>query len=162
MTMSIAFFISPEGFLVRVPLNHISTVIAEPDRFGLIQKEIQTAYDQHREKLWTEGEARKEILLKIIEQGWIRIRRYPNRHWSLTAKDLSATTQERLRTWAEQMLSGINGFKEADIYMPVKISTFEGESVCTIGDLADSSVPGRQDSPHSLFKTSTVSLLQSS
>lgn len=120
--------------------NHIGTVIADPERFHLTSEEIQTNYDKHQERLWTEGEARKEILLELIKVGWTRIRRYKS-YWAVTAKDLSATTQERLRAWAGQMLSGINGFKEADKYVPVKISTTEGEFLCTIGDLSDGACP---------------------
>jgi len=37
MTVSVVFFLSPQGHLVRVPVNHISTVIADPERFGLTQ-----------------------------------------------------------------------------------------------------------------------------
>jgi hypothetical protein len=37
---SVAFFLSPSGDLFHVPLNHISTVVADPERFGLTIEEI--------------------------------------------------------------------------------------------------------------------------
>ena len=104
MTISVAFFHSPEGHLIHVPLNHISTVIADPDGFGLTTEEIQAVYDIHGEKVGVEGEARKELLLKVITQGWIRIRRCPNQHCSVTANNLTLAVQERFREWVEKMI----------------------------------------------------------
>jgi hypothetical protein len=112
MTISVAFFLSSSGDLIHVPHNHISTVIADPEKFGLTKEEIQTVYDLHGERIGVEGAARKELLLKVITQGWIRLRRYPNRYWSITAPCLTAGVHEHLRDWATQMLSGIHGFKE--------------------------------------------------
>jgi len=137
MTFSVAFFLSPSGDLVHVPQNHISTVIADPERFGLTkEEEIQNAYSRHGERIGVEGEARKELLLKVITQGWIRFRRYPNKYWSITAPSLTPAVRELVRQWAEKMLAGTEGFKEPDRYMPVKISTMDGEFHSTIGDLA--------------------------
>lgn len=107
MTVSVAFFLSPEGHLIHVPLNHISTVLAEPEKFGLTSEHIRSAYEKHGERIGVEGEARKKVLLRVISQGWIRIRRYRNRYWSVTADALTPAVQELLRNWAEKMLSGI-------------------------------------------------------
>jgi hypothetical protein len=139
MTISAAFFLSHDGHIVHVPQNHISTVIADPQRFGLTREEIEALYKEYGERVGVEGKARREILLRIISDGWIRIRRYPNKYWSVTAQGLTVSTHEILRGWARKMLSGTNGFLEPDRYMPVKISTVRGESLCTIGDLADGS-----------------------
>jgi len=134
--MSIAFFLSPEGHLVRVPSNHISMVIAEPERFELTIEEIRAAYEKHGERIGVEGEARNELILKVVSQGWIRIRRYEN-YWSVTAPSLEPSVWDRLQNWAGKMLSGTNYFKEAHREMFLKISTPEGETHSTIGDLAD-------------------------
>lgn len=141
MTISIAFFLSKTGDLINVPLNHISTVIADPERFGLTLEEIQTIYQRHGERVGVEGDARREILLQIITNGWIRLRRYPNRYWSVTANDLSTAVKEVLREWARKMLSGTNGFKENDRHMPVRVSTYRGEFRYSVGDLAEDSCP---------------------
>jgi len=104
MTTSVAFFLSPGGRLIHVPLNLISTVIADPEKFGLTTEEIQAVYDIHEEKVGVEGEARKELLLKVITQGWIRIRRCPNQRCSVTANNLTLAVQERFREWVEKMI----------------------------------------------------------
>lgn len=141
MTMSIAFFLSHDGDLIHVPDNHVGVVIRDPERFGLTREEIEAAYRKHGERIGIEGEARKELLLRIIADGWIRLRRYPNKHWSVTVNTLAPAVQILLRDWAEKMLSGINGFKEPDRYMPVKISASEGEFHSAIGDLAEGTCP---------------------
>jgi hypothetical protein len=134
---SIGLFISPRGEIFPVRDSHIGTLISESEKFGLTRAEIEAAYLRHGERIGVEGEARKELLLQIIRLGWIRIRRYPNKYWSVTAASLTPVVQELLRDWARKMLSGINGFKEADRYMPVKVSTLDGEFKYSIGDLAD-------------------------
>jgi hypothetical protein len=88
MTISVAFFLSPEGRVLHVPDTHIGTIIRDPEQFGLTMEEIEAAYLRHGERVGTEGEARQEILLKVIEKGWLRLRRYPNRGWSVTADTL--------------------------------------------------------------------------
>jgi hypothetical protein len=140
MTISIAFFLSQTGDLIHVPTSHIGTIISGPERFGLTREEIDAAYQKHGERIGVEGEARKELLLRIINQGWIRIRRYRQR-WSITAPSLSPVVHQRLRDWATQMLCGIDGFKEQDRHMPVRISSSEGEFHCTIGEIADDFCP---------------------
>lgn len=82
--MSIAFFLSPEGHLIHVQDNHVGTIIRDPPKFGLTPVEIESAYRNHGERIGVEGEARKELLLRIINHGWIRIRRYRD-YWSVTA-----------------------------------------------------------------------------
>ena len=116
-------------------------VISDPKRFGLTKAEIESVYDRHGERMGSESEARKEILLQVNTQGWIRLRRYPNRYWSATAPSLTPAVQEHLRDWAIGILVGIEGFKEPDRYMPVRISTPEREFHSTIGDLANGSCP---------------------
>ncbi len=51
MTMSIAFFLSQTGDLIHVPLNHITTVIAYPDKFGLTSEKIRVVYEKHGERV---------------------------------------------------------------------------------------------------------------
>jgi hypothetical protein len=141
MTMSIAFFISPTGDIIHVSDCHIATVIRDPETFGLTREEIEASYEEYGERVGVEGKARREILLRIIADGWIRIRRYPNKHWSVTVESLTPANQELLRDWARKMLSGLNGFRELDRYMPVQVSTPVGEFRCTIGDLAEGTCP---------------------
>jgi hypothetical protein len=89
-----------------------------------------------------EGEARKELLLKVSSAtaGFVsddtRIASGRSPHPSLTP-----SSQELLRDWAEKILAGTEEFKEPDRYMPVKIDTSEGRTYSTIKELADHSCP---------------------
>ena len=56
MTISVAFFLSQTEDLIHVPLHHISTVIADPERFRLTKEEIQSIYEMHGERIGVEGE----------------------------------------------------------------------------------------------------------
>jgi hypothetical protein len=138
MMPSVAFFLSQTGDLIHVPDSHIATVIRDPERFGLTREEILAAYETHGEGMGTEGKARKEILLKLIEGGWIRIRRYKG-YWSVNAHSFAPPVRKHLQGWVKEMLSSADGFKEVDLYMPVRISISEGEYLFTIKDLAEGS-----------------------
>jgi len=119
-TTTAAFFISPGGELIWVNDKHILTVIREPQRFGLTRDEIQAVYRAYGEKPGQEGKASKEILLKLIKKGWIRIRRYPER-WKINSSILTPEIRARLSSWAVRILAGVHEFKELDKYMPVVI-----------------------------------------
>ncbi len=67
--------------------------------------------------------AREEILFRLINKGWIRIRRYENRYWSKSVGNWSPKASRLLLLWARRMLGpGISGRRDADQYMPVLIN----------------------------------------
>lgn len=124
-----AYFISPDGEVIEVRTSHIAEVIGNPGLFGVTSHEIREAYDRHGEKIGSEGSARQEILLRLIERGWIRIRRYP-RYWSITVGNWSVEVARSLCRWASTMLgTGISGRREADPYMSVRINGFKTAAV---------------------------------
>lgn len=120
---TVAFFISSEGLLFRVEGgNHISTVIRNPSKFGLTTEQMERAYGFFGEKLGVEGTARKQILIRLIQQGWIRLRRYPNKYWSANILGLTLDVATILQDWAAKFLFGFEGFREPDPYMSVVIT----------------------------------------
>lgn len=125
-----AFFISPAGEVIPVPGSHISMIIRDPDRFGLTKDTIEAMYRKYHEPLGLEGEARSRIIVKVIQSGWGRIRRYRN-HWSVNVWELSFS-RRHLHTWASSILQGIDGVREKDPYIPVHIVSPEGREVDTI------------------------------
>ena len=135
--LSVAFFISPKGDILPVTGNHIGTVIADAEPFGLTIEKIKGRYEYYGECLGTEQNARKEILLDLVSRGWIRLRRYPNLYWSATVDTLSENAMNRLHNWAVQVLLGLDGVREDDLYMPVKITELNGttNSEYTVNDL---------------------------
>ena len=134
---TLALFISPDGKVIEAGKNHINLVISHPNLFGMTKHEIEAVYQKHGERLYTEGQAREEILKDLVNRGWMRLRRYPNKFWSINVDRLTSRNKDFLYDWAKQMLTGEGGFKEADPYMPVKIDTKVGQiTKYTISDIA--------------------------
>jgi hypothetical protein len=134
--MSIALFLSPVGDILPVPQNHIGVIIGDPSRFGLTIEEIRSLYEDYDEPLGVEGEARRQILLRVIADGWIRLRRYvrPREKWSATVNHLDHRTRALLKEWAGATLAGTMGFREDDPHKTVVILELAKGivSACTI------------------------------
>jgi hypothetical protein len=127
---SVGLFISPEGVLFRAEGgSHISKVIGSPSKFGLTVEQIKHLYDFFGEKLGVEGLARKQILTYLVEMGWIRLRRYPNKQWSVNVNRLTRKTTDLLEDWANKFIAGFAGFRESDPYMPVSIMGCSGNVI---------------------------------
>lgn len=123
-----AYWISPKGEIIEVKHTHINTVIANPETFGLTREQIESKYKAFGETMGVEGEAREEIMKDLITSGWIRIRRYPNKFWSVNVPKLSKKIKDYLFDWADKLTdSGLFGYKEKDLYMPVKLDSIKGE-----------------------------------
>jgi hypothetical protein len=134
---SVGMFISPKGEILLNQGSHIQAVICDPEKFGLTSDEINIEYRKYGEPVGMEGKARGVLLDKIIRNGWIRLRRYPNRQWSVTVAQLDPVTLSSLENWGLAILEGISGVKEADPYMPVVITKLlpVKETVSTVGAL---------------------------
>ncbi len=107
--MTRAFFISPLGDLVPVPTSHIAAVIADPPHFGVTRVFIEARHEHHHEPLGSEGHARAEVLLQILDAGWIRIREQPPKspvHWHVQLAALTDDHRARLRQFAQEALRG--------------------------------------------------------
>lgn len=65
--------------------THIARVIATPEKFGLTTKEINVIYEKYGEDIRSEGNAREEIIKKVSEKGWVRVRYYLTKgeYWSI-------------------------------------------------------------------------------
>jgi hypothetical protein len=122
-----AYFIHPhKGQVIYVPHSHISLVISSPEKFGLNFDYIKTIYEKHGEKVGLEGRARREILLDLIDQGFIRIRKYKN-HWKVNVKDIHMNaTAKYLYRWAKSMIGATN-----DFYIDVLVEQKNGEVIKT-------------------------------
>lgn len=137
---TVAYWISPRGEVIEVDTNHIDVVIRNPQKFGYTLPEIQAVYDKYGEELGREGKAREDIILKLVEKGWVRIRRYRNEGYSVNIGKMSKKVKDVLFDWASKLLNtGIKGVKEKDKYMPVKILGFQDHfsRTLTIQDVAN-------------------------
>jgi len=131
-----AFFISPEGELINVSnTSHIRVVINNPERFGLVIEQIRDTYSKYNEKMGIEGKARAEIIMDIIEKGWIHIRKTIRTCWFVNAWEMNATTTNILSKWANDILKGTMGVRELDRNESVKIFTANKAHECTMSQL---------------------------
>ena len=121
MLNSTAYWIMPDGEIQDIGFNtHISYIINHPDKFNITIDQITILYEKYNEQIPVEGQARKEIILDLLEQGFIRIRQYKT-HWSISLK-LWKQSQFLLSKWADIAIN----IKNAGQYMPVIITTLNG------------------------------------
>lgn len=64
--------------------THIDAILQNPEQFGMDLQQIKDIYKLYDEKLGFEGKARKQIIMEVSKNGWIRVRKY-NRpyYWSI-------------------------------------------------------------------------------
>lgn len=134
---SIGMYISPDGEIIINKGSHIQAVISDPIKFGLTLDEIHVEYRKHGEPIGLEGKARGVLLDKVIRNGWIRLRRYANRQWSITVCQLDYQTVNRLKLWSIAVLEGLQGIREADPFMPAVITNLlaRQETISTVEGL---------------------------
>lgn len=107
-----AFWISPKGQIVGDLQSHISMVIKAPEKFGLTREWIDSKYDEYNERIGMEGKAREEIIKTLLQEGFIRIRKYKNDEWVINVHKISKRNKERITKWAEKITEkGIDGIK---------------------------------------------------
>ena len=122
MLNSKAFWITTNGEILDIGLGtHIGFVIQNPEIFNLTKGEIVSAYHGHGELLGVEGRARYEIIMKLLANGFIRIRLYPNKYWSISANIWDSRTKKILSHWAKIAKE----IKNSGRYMDIVISTHE-------------------------------------
>jgi hypothetical protein len=126
MTNTVAYWIDPRGNVIPVDTNHIDVVIRNPETFGLTKEDIEAKYAEYGERMGDEGKAREDIIIDLVKRGWIRIRRYRNRGWSVNVQRMSKKIKDFLFDWSVKITSpeGLFGLKERDMYMPVNIISF--------------------------------------
>lgn len=133
-----AYFISPDGEIIRSRIKHIVTVLENPEKFGLNNDVIDFIYRMFGEKKGQEGKAREEILTMLFKNGWIRLRRYRN-FWTANVLKLTRQAKSYLSKWANAMLKGKFGWKEEDPDIPIKIDQKGKKPMSsTISDIAAS------------------------
>ncbi len=137
---TLAYWISNLGEVVEVGTNHINMVIKNPKKFGYTTDQIKDVYDKYDERMGQEGKAREEIILNLVNHGWIRVRRYNNKGYSVNINKMTKKVKDILFDWADKLLNtGIKGMKEKDKYIPVNIQGFKDHfnKNVTIQDIAN-------------------------
>lgn len=82
--------------LYPIAETHAAAIIREPELFGLTEAEVQDAYHRHGEHLGVEGRAREELIRRVAQHGWVRIRHYntPRDYWSIQCSDVAEHRRE--------------------------------------------------------------------
>ena len=140
-TLDAGYWISPYGDLIPTKKNHITTVLEAPDKFGLSMKQIQDVYARHGEAVGTEGEARKEIILSLVQQGWIRVRSYTRRGditWSINIKRLTDRVKDHITDFFQKI---------------AELGTYMGSVVNIDSPTGVESFSPREIAEYALFKT---------
>lgn len=63
---------------IAVEDDHLSTILDDPERFGLTRAHIEEIYASTGQEVGSEGPARDEIMKQATENGWLRVRRFNN------------------------------------------------------------------------------------
>ena len=120
--MTRAYWISPMGEILDLGADkHINQVIRTPEKFGTTKEEIQRLHAEMGEPVGVEGKAREEIIKKVMENGFIRIRYYPRSgEWSVQTWNFGPREKRSLSKWAESVIET----PRADHHSPVKLTIF--------------------------------------
>jgi len=122
----LAFWITPDGKVIDCGVKkHIDFVVENPEKFNITKEEIKKLYEKYNEKIGTEGKARQDIILNVIKNGFIRVRKYKN-SITINANNFNSRTKKILQSFAKKLISGELGIKEKDRYIDVNISTEVG------------------------------------
>jgi hypothetical protein len=108
-----AYWISPAGKSIGVKINHIGTVLNNPEIFELTKDFIVKKYKDYGEPIGLEGKARADVMLGLIKKGWMRARYYPKfDRWQLQTYDYGKREQDIVLNWGREALAekyaGIN------------------------------------------------------
>ena len=71
-----AYWISPESDIYGIESTyyHIDMICDFPERFGFTKEYVKSVFDKYGESLHYEGFAREELMRKLLEKKWVRIR----------------------------------------------------------------------------------------
>lgn len=123
MAVSTAYWVNPYGKILNVGYgDHIGVMIKNPEQFHLSKDEVETTYKKYNERVGQEGKAREELIKKVLAHGFIRIRLYVNKYWSINTHKWDRRTKKAISKWAEIAKDD----KMSGKYMPVKIDHPKG------------------------------------
>lgn len=132
-----AYWLSPDGKAIPVDERHIFYVIKSPEKFDLTDKYIKDVHKKYKEELYTEGNAREEIIAYLLKKGWIRIR-YVRQQDFYTAQInvLDHDTKEALYDFAVGVTRTFPKADRVSKYTGIKIMDMRG-TILFSGDLND-------------------------
>lgn len=103
-----AFWLLPwvrSGVGIIVSTRHVLTIINNPEQFGETSISCKATFEKHGEQMQSnmEGLARNEIICRVLDRGFVRIRNNRKKHsqfWSIQAFRLTRSMNVVLWKWA--------------------------------------------------------------
>lgn len=114
-----AYWLSPKGKIYNVNMKHIDFVRDNLELFKLTLQKYQEYYKKYKEPFGFEGKGREEMFIDIMKRGWIRIRDYQNKGWSVEIWEMDSYTKDLLFKWAgiiKGFIKEHNELKESYFY----------------------------------------------
>jgi len=103
-----AFFISPDNFLIPVPLclNHIDVICDHPELFGFTKEHVTETFKKYNEPLRSEKRARNALMRTAYKKGFIRLRYRRDHYWIAESENIFGNTKmrEQIAGWIKLML----------------------------------------------------------
>lgn len=130
-------FLSPQGEYVPMEGgSHISTIIANPERFGFTKEHIEETYEKYGENMGREGKAREELIVDATKNGWMRVAHNAvNDRFTINVWELNGKAKSNLKRFAEKLSRGkLDNQKHqySEVFIHV-LSTNEGKRTDVAG-----------------------------
>ena len=125
-----AYWISPIGEIIPNNVSHIDYIYNNPEKFGFTKDQLDEIHAKHGERRGQEGNARDEILIQVMQQGWIRLRKYTRPDvWSVQTIN-PKNLHRRISDWMWKLIND----GHAGLYNDVKISLGDSISYSSFKD----------------------------
>ena len=141
MEDSVAYWISPSGVTTPIITRHIHDIIGNPEKFGLTDKYVRSIYKKHKERIGQEGDAREEIMIELMKNGWIRCRQLLRGSitWTIQCYMFNKKSTKMILNWILDMahdkrINGNTPLTIIDIKDGRMISSDMRDAVNTLGE----------------------------
>ena len=114
-----AYWLFPDGKIHSVRTTHIQEVINCPEEFGETLGGLKNLYGVYEERTPHEGKARVEIMKRILQRGYIRIREKRN-YWVIELLQFSHKEKKLISQWVNYIWDDLS-----DKYADIKMNTLE-------------------------------------
>ena len=114
-----AYWLFPDGKILPVEITHIQAVINCPEKYGETLGSIKNLYDVSKERMPHEGNARVEIMKRILQRGYIRIRAKRN-YWVIELLQFSHKEEKLISQWVNYVWDDLS-----DKYADIKMNTLQ-------------------------------------
>lgn len=109
MAQGAAYWISPKNKIHVVPTRHVDFIVQNLELFGLTYEQYAAYYKKYNERFGWEGKGREELFVDLFKQGWIRIRDWADKGWSIEVWELTKWEKNAIFDWAAKF--GLNEAK---------------------------------------------------